>query len=163
MTEPTLRDHTEADLDWLAQAERDMFGAGAWSAALIREDYRWGSNRYRGGVVDGQLVAYAIYGFEGEAFHLLNIAVLPQYRRTGLGRLLFDEFLAEAHRLEAPDAWLEVAVTNDAALALYEAYGFERVRVRRRYYQPGDIDALVMRKSLRPFTPQPPPAPASDV
>lgn len=162
MTEPRLRDLTEADLDWLAQAEQDMFGAGAWSAALIREDYRWGSNRYRGVEIDGALVAYAIYGFEGDAFHLLNIAVLPTHRRAGLGRLLFDEFLEQAQHLGAADAWLEVAVDNEAALAMYEEYGFELVRVRRRYYQPGDIDALVMRKLIRPFAPQPPPAPASE-
>jgi len=161
MTEPTLRDLTEADLDWLARAERDMFGAGAWSEALIRDDYRWGSNRYRGVEVDGELVAYAIYGFEGDAFHLLNLAVLPPHRRAGLGRLLLTEFLVEAQRLGATDVWLEVAINNNAARALYEEYGFEQVRVRRRYYQPGDIDALVMRKVMRPFTPQPPPAPAS--
>lgn len=163
MTEPRLRDLTEADLGWLASAEDDMFGAGAWSEALIREDFRWGSNRYRGVEIDGELVAYAIYGFEGDAFHLLNIAVVPQHRRAGLGKLLFEEFLKEAQRLGAADVWLEVAVDNDAALELYRAYGFEQVRVRRRYYQPGDIDALVMRKVIRPFAPQPPPAPASDV
>lgn len=161
MTEPTLRDLTEADLEWLAQAERDLFGAGAWSAALIREDYRWGSNRYRGIEINGELVAYAIYGFEGDAFHLLNIAVLPAHRRAGLGRLLFDEFLAEAQRLGAADVWLEVAVDNEAARAMYESYGFEQVRMRPRYYQPGDIDAVVMRKIMRPFTPQPPLPPAS--
>jgi ribosomal-protein-alanine N-acetyltransferase len=44
--------------------------------------------------------------------------------------------------------WLEVAVTNSAAIALYREFGFEDVRVRRRYYQPEDIDALVMRARL---------------
>ncbi len=162
MTEPRLRDLTEADLDWLAEAEQHMFGAAAWSPALIREDYRWGSNRYRGVEIEGELVAYAVYGFEGDAFHLLNIAVVPEHRRAGLGRLLFEEFLEEARRLGAADVWLEVAVDNDAARAMYETYGFEQVRVRRRYYQPGDIDALVMRQVIRPFAPQTPPAPDSD-
>lgn len=159
MTTPQLRDLTDADLETLARAEERIFGAAAWSLALIREDYRWGSNRYRGVEIDGELAAYAVYGFEGDAFHLLNVAVLPEYRRRGLARLLIDEFLAEAHRLGAADVWLEVAVTNDAARALYEAYGFEQVRVRRRYYQPGDIDALVLRKTMRPYAP---PGPASD-
>ena len=57
-------------------------------------------------------------------------------------------------RHDAPDAWLEVAVTNEEALGLYSSLGFETVRTRRKYYQPGGIDALVMRKHLRPYAPE---------
>lgn len=153
MTEPVLRDLTADDLDWMAEAEREMFGPAAWSPALIAEDYRYGTNRYRGVQVDGDWVAYAVYGFEGDAFHLMNIAVVPAWRRRGLARLLLEEVLAEARRFRAPDVWLEVAVTNDGARALYESYGFEPVRVRAKYYQPGDIDGLVMRLTLRPYAP----------
>ena len=60
-----------------------------------------------------------------------------------------DDFLAAARTVGAPEAWLEVAVDNEAARALYEAYGFELVRVRRKYYQPGGIDAVVMRREMR--------------
>ena len=144
-----LRDLTEADLEWVAQQEREIFGAAAWSPTLIREDFRYGFHRYRGAEVDGALAAYAIYGYDGDAFHLMNLAVMPGVRRTGVGRALMDDFLAEASREGAPDVWLEVAVDNAAALALYRAYGFEDVRVRKRYYQPGDIDAVVMKRELR--------------
>jgi len=153
MTDIRLQDFTEADLDWIADAEVTIFGPSAWSRALIREDYRWGHNRYRGVQVDGQWGAYAIYGFDGDAFHLFNLAVVPTMRRQGLARLLLDEVIAEATRLAASEVWLEVAVNNDAALALYRAYGFEPVRVRRKYYQPGDIDALVMRRVVHPYEP----------
>jgi ribosomal-protein-alanine N-acetyltransferase len=43
---------------------------------------------------------------------------------------------------------LEVRADNGAARALYEAVGFTVLRVRPRYYQPGDVDALVMRLDL---------------
>ena len=148
-----LRDLTAEDLPWMAQAEREMFGAGAWSPELIDHDFRYGYNRYRGIEVGGELAGYAVYGYEGDAFHLMNVAVLPAFRRRGLARMVMDEFLAEAERLKAPDAWLEVAVPNEGARALYDSYGFETVRVRRKYYQPGDVDALVMRLMLRPFAP----------
>ena len=153
MTGVNVRDLGESDLVWVAAQERHIFGAAAWSEALVREDWRYGTNRYRGIEVDGALAGYAIYGFEGEAFHLMNLAVLPSRRREGLARVLVDEFLAEAQRLHAPDAWLEVAVDNDAARSLYDDYGFELVRVRRKYYQPGDIDGLVMRLELRGYVP----------
>lgn len=154
MTEPLLRDLVETDLPWMAGAERDIFGNSAWSESLIREDWRYGQGRYRGVEVDGELVGYSVYGFDGDAFHLMNLAVIEDFRGRGLARVLVDDFLAEARRLRAPDAWLEVAVDNAAALALYRAYGFELVRVRKKYYQPEGTDALVMRLVLREYTPE---------
>lgn len=150
---PRLRDLGERDLGWLAEQECVIFGPAAWSEGLIREDWRYGTNRYRGIEVDGELSAYAIYGFEGDAFHLMNLAVAPGHRREGLAKVLMDDFLAEARAFGTPDAWLEVAVDNEAARGLYEAYGFQVVRVRRKYYQPGDIDALVMRRELGGYEP----------
>lgn len=148
-----LRDLGERDLAWVAEQEQLIFGSAAWSEGLLREDWRYGTNRYRGVEVDGELSAYAIYGFEGDAFHLMNLAVSPSQRRRGLAKLLMDDFLAEAGAFHAPDAWLEVAVDNGAARGLYEAYGFELVRVRHKYYQPGGVDALVMRRELGGYEP----------
>ena len=153
MTGGTLRDLVEADLSWMAGAEREIFGSSAWSESLIREDWRYGYGRYRGVEVAGELVGYAVYGFEGDAFHLMNLAVLAEHRGKGLAALLVEDFLSEARRLRTPDAWLEVAVDNEAARALYATYGFELVRVRRKYYQPEGIDGLVMRLVLREYTP----------
>jgi ribosomal-protein-alanine N-acetyltransferase len=144
-----LRDLTEADLPWVTSQEVEIFGPAAWSASLIRDDFAFGGKRYRGAVVDGELVAYAIFGYDGDAFHLMNLAVVPGARRLGVARALMDDFLAEARSEGAPDAWLEVSVENEGALALYRDYGFEDVRIRPRYYQPEDVDGLVMRKRLR--------------
>ncbi len=151
----TLRDLSEADLTWVAEREVEIFGPAAWSESLIRDDWAYGGKRYRGAELDGELVGYAVYGFDGDAFNLMNIAVVPRARRAGVGRALMEDFLAEAAAVGAPDAWLEVSVENPAALALYRAHGFEDVRIRPRYYQPEDHDALVMRRRM------PPPRPAS--
>jgi len=156
MTDVRIRDLVEADLPWMAQVERDIFANAAWSVALIREDWRYGTCRYRAVEVDGARAGYAVYGYDGDAFHLMNLAIVPDFRGRGLARALVEEFLEEAARHNAPDAWLEVAVDNEAALALYAALGFETVRTRRKYYQPGGIDALVMRKELRPYVPETP-------
>lgn len=156
MTDVRIRDLVEADLPWMAQVERDLFANAAWSESLIREDWRYGTCRYRAAEVDGSLAGYAVYGYDGDAFHLMNLAIVPDFRGRGLARALVEEFLEEAARHKAPDAWLEVAVDNEAALGLYEALGFEVVRTRRKYYQPGGIDALVMRKELRPYVPETP-------
>src|SRR5690606_14048512 len=148
MLRVSLRDLAEGDLDWVAAQEQEIFGAGAWSPALIREDFRYGNKRYRGAEVDGELVGWAIYGFDGDAFHLMNIAVTAASRGRGVGRALMEDCMAEARSVGASEVWLEVAVTNEAAIALYRAFGFEDVRLRPRYYQPEDVDALVMRRRL---------------
>jgi len=144
----TLRDLDAAELTWVAEQEEAIFGASAWSLALIRDDFAYGGKRYRGAEVDGALVGYAVYGYDGDAFSLMNIAVVPSARRSGVGRALMEDFLAEARAQGAREAWLEVSVENPGALALYRDYGFEDVRIRPRYYQPENHDALVMRRSL---------------
>ena len=150
MTDVTVRDLERSELDWVAEQEKLIFGASAWSLALIRDDFAYGGKRYRGAVVDGALVGYAVYGYDGDAFSLMNIAVVPIARRRGVGRVLMEDFLGEARAEGAREAWLEVSVENPGALALYREFGFEDVRIRPRYYQPEDHDALVMRRSLRP-------------
>ncbi len=154
MTEPDrasavlIRDVAEGDVERIIEIEQEVFGRSAWSPGLVREQFRYGFSRWRG--VDGPdaLAAYAIYGFDGDAFHLMNLVVEPESRGRGVGAALMADFMAEARRLGAAEAWLEVAVTNDAALALYRQFGFEDVRVRSRYYQPEGLDALVMRARL---------------
>lgn len=146
----TIRDLESADLARVAELEREIFGAAAWSEALIRDHFAEGVARYRGIDLDGAVVAYAVSGFDGDAFHLLNVAVAESERGRGLGGALLDDALALGVAAGAGEAWLEVAVTNDAALAMYRARGFKDVRIRPRYYQPEGVDALVMRAALRP-------------
>jgi ribosomal-protein-alanine N-acetyltransferase len=148
-----VRDLTSDDLGWVADQEKAIFGTSAWSPELIATDFASGFRRYRGLDIDGALAGYAVYGFDGDAFHLMNIAVASDARGEGRSHLLMEDFLAEARRLGVSEAWLEVAVTNGAALALYRSHGFEDVRVRRRYYQPEGIDALVMRLRVSPASP----------
>lgn len=81
----------------------------------------------------------------GEA-EILTIAVLPPWRRAGLGATLLDAALAASAAAGAEAMFLEAAADNVAALALYEKRGFSRVGLRKAYY--GDKDAVVMRRDL---------------
>ncbi|MBN2176916.1 MAG: GNAT family N-acetyltransferase [Demequinaceae bacterium] len=144
----SIRDLGEADLDWLAEKEAEIFGAAAWSPAQIDQDFHSGLRRYRGIEESGVLLGYSVCGFDGDSFHLLNLAVVPGARRRGCARKLVDDFLDEARRLGVREVSLEVAVTNAAAIALYRGYGFAVVRTRPRYYQPEDVDGLVMGLAL---------------
>jgi ribosomal-protein-alanine N-acetyltransferase len=92
---------------------------------------------------DGFLLGRAAAG-EAE---LLTLAVAATARRRGMGRRLVLAFLAESARRGAMSAFLEVAATNAAAIALYRATGFAEAGRRRAYYRGPDgdrIDAVVM-------------------
>jgi len=75
--------------------------------------------------------------------HITNVAVAPEARRQGAGRALVEESLRLGLENGLKAFTLEVRVSNEAALALYESFGFTRAGVRKRYYGDGE-DALIM-------------------
>ena len=92
-----------------------------------------------------RLIGYAgLLAGVGEA-EVLTIAVAPAHEGRGLGAVLLTELMREAARRECDDVVLEVRVDNDRAQRLYRRFGFEGVGIRKGYYQPMNIDALVMR------------------
>lgn len=74
-----------------------------------------------------------------------TIAVAEPSRRAGLGRTLMLALIAEARRRDVVELFLEVRADNPGAQQLYEQLGFEAIAVRPHYYQPADVDAIVMR------------------
>jgi ribosomal-protein-alanine N-acetyltransferase len=82
---------------------------------------------------------------------VLTLGVTPPARRRGVARALLAVALPAARDLGAQVVFLEVAVDNEAAIALYERLGFRRAGLRKAYYDrrpEGFIDALVMRLDL---------------
>lgn len=91
----------------------------------------------------------------GEA-EVLSLGVLPAARRRGTGRALMAAAIQQAMRLGAASLFLEVALDNAAALALYRGLGFRSVGLRPGYYQrsSGAIDAKILRLQLSRRLPQ---------
>jgi ribosomal-protein-alanine N-acetyltransferase len=81
-----------------------------------------------------------------------TIAVLPEARRTGLGRALMGQMIAEARRRGVREVFLEVRADNPGAQRLYQSLSFEGIAVRPRYYMPDGVDAVVMRLQVPPTT-----------
>lgn len=77
-----------------------------------------------------------------------NIAVAREHQGEGLGAVLLTALLTEAGRRHSTEVWLEVRTDNEPAQRLYTRFGFESVGIRRGYYQPGNHDALIMRRTL---------------
>ncbi len=138
------------DIAALAALEREVFADDAWTEATWWSELAARPRRayvvHEGpdGVVDG----YAGVDLGGEVADVMTMAVAPQARGTGVGRRLLDELVTRAEADAAAYLMLEVRADNTPAQKLYTARGFEVLTVRRRYYQPGDVDAHVMRLAL---------------
>jgi ribosomal-protein-alanine N-acetyltransferase len=92
----------------------------------------------------GRIVAYGGTWLMVDEAHITTFAVLPLYRRRGIGGRLLSELMELAVDLGAAVATLEVRLSNDAARKLYGDFGFRPVGVRPRYYSDDGEDALIM-------------------
>ena len=81
-----------------------------------------------------------------DELHINNLAVLPEFRRTGIGSALLTHVLRHGAGLGARRATLEVRQSNESARLLYERFGFSVAAVRRSYYTKPVEDALVLWK-----------------
>lgn len=93
------------------------------------------------------IVGYCVVQVAAGEMHVHNLAIDPNARRSGLGRLLLREALAWGAAVGAGEVFLEVRQSNWAALALYRDAGFEVVSVRRGYYDRPREDALILRRN----------------
>jgi len=88
------------------------------------------------------LTGYLVCSRYAEVWHLMNIAVDPEWRRRGVASELLAEMIARTGE-DAP-LTLEVRTSNAGAIALYERFGFRSAGTRRRYYSDTGEDAVIM-------------------
>ena len=92
-------------------------------------------------------LGYVCRWIVGQEGHILNLAVHPNHRGRGLGRMLVESVIADAMAAGAGSVTLEVRRGNESAIALYRKLGFVEKGVRRNYYAKGE-DAIVMTRVL---------------
>ncbi|MFC8682702.1 ribosomal protein S18-alanine N-acetyltransferase [Microbacterium ureisolvens] len=147
----TIRTATGDDLAAIMSLERASFPTDAWSEAMMREELASPHGWY---VVDeeaGRLLGYA--GLRAVAgardADIQTITITEASRGRGRGRSLLRALLTEASRRQVTDVFLEVRADNPVAQALYVSEGFAEIGRKPRYYQPDDVDAVVMKLDLR--------------
>lgn len=141
MITPTMRPLQASDLPEVLEIERITFPT-PWSEVMFTDEIDAPGRRYLVAVADGTIVAYGgIMIVDGDA-HVMNLAVVPDHRRHGIASRMLLALVDDALGLGASHLTLELRVTNAAARALYDKFGFAPVGLRPAYY--GDEDALVM-------------------
>src|SRR5512144_2025328 len=122
----------EADVAYVAALEAQIHAA-PWTPGNFRDALAAGYCASVG-EREGRIVAYGVLMLAPGEAQLLNLSVVPDARREGLGRALLAQFIDDARRLGAEQMFLEVRVGNAAAIALYESAGFARIARRMAYY-----------------------------
>jgi ribosomal-protein-alanine N-acetyltransferase len=93
---------------------------------------------------------YAGYWYDGDDAELMTIGVGEEYQRQGIANAMLRWLIDDARARGAQRMLLEVRVDNEPALSLYHRLGFTRLGLRRRYYQPENIDAYTMSLDMQP-------------
>ncbi|WP_406093559.1 ribosomal protein S18-alanine N-acetyltransferase [Streptomyces sp. NBC_01013] len=151
-TTAVLREMRWWDIDPVLDLEHELFPDDAWSAGMFWSElaHARGPRATRRYVVaedpvTGRIVGYAGLAAAGDLADVQTIGVTRGHWGGGLGSELLTDLLKHATAFECAEVLLEVRVDNTRAQKLYERFGFEPIGFRRGYYQPGNIDALVMR------------------
>ena len=143
------------DVEHVQALDAELFGPTAWTPAMFWSELAAGPSRWYAvaETAEGVLAGYAGLLVNGNEADVQTIGVDPSLQGQGLGTRLVRALTAEAVRRGATSLLLEVRADNEPAIRLYTREGFERISLRRRYYQPGDIDALIMRRRPLPTEP----------
>ncbi len=142
-----LQPMSSADLDEVMAIELAVY-THPWSRANFVDALNQGYDAWVVRTAHGQLLGYYVHMAVVDESHLLTIAVHAQVQRQGLGRYLLTQMLQRARAMAMTSVLLEVRASNQRALALYAAFGFEQIGRRKGYYQltPTEReDALVLR------------------
>ncbi len=147
---PRLREMRWWDIDPVLELEKDLFPEDAWSRGMFWSElaHARGSGatrRYLVAEEGDRIVGYAGLAVSADLGDIQTIAVARHLQGTGLGGRLLTELLRAATAFECAEVMLECRVDNLPAQKLYERFGFVPIGFRRGYYQPGNVDALVMR------------------
>ena len=122
--------------------EGGFFGVASRVRRLFNRDRFFGNEVPASG--REYVAGFAGFWFMADEAHLASIAVREEYRRQGIGELLFISIIDLATELDANIITLEVRASNTAALSLYSKYGFIQVGLRRGYYTDDREDAVLM-------------------
>lgn len=143
----SLRPATAEDVGPIMDLERTSFPTDAWSEPMMRAELASPHGCYFVDVEAGRLVGYGgVRAVSGAAdADIQTIAIAAGARGRGRGRALLRALLHTARARGAREVFLEVRADNPTASALYASEGFIEIARRPRYYQPDDVDAVVMK------------------
>jgi len=151
---PEIRRLTYADLPQVIAIERRAFTT-PWSLAMFVLELSKPNGICLAALRGDRLVGYLVCSRYDTIWHVMNVAVDDRLRRQGIATRLLDH-LFEAADTPGEQYTLEVRMSNDVAIAMYERFGFRGAGRRRGYYHDNREDALIMWRTSKAKAMSPP-------
>ena len=146
-----LREMRKADMPRIMALEKELFPEDAWTPDMFAGEFAQPASRrlYLVAEQGDALIGSAGMMFSGGSqADVVTLAVDPAHWGQGTGTALLCALVEEAGRRGYTEVLLEVRKDNPRARRLYLRHGFTEIGIRRGYYQPSGMDAVVMRKEL---------------
>lgn len=142
-----LRNWKYEDILKISQMEKECFPLEPWNFKMLASSFE--SDSFTGVVAEdgGDIIGYGGITVAADSADIENVAVAEPFRCCGAGTAIIEELLKIARARGVKKVFLEVRVSNSAAMGLYLKSGFKGVYARTRYYSDGE-DCLVMAKEL---------------
>ncbi len=133
------------DILRISEMEQECFPQEPWSYKMLVSSFQ--TESFFGLVAEdgGEIAGYGGITIAADSADVDNIAVAEQYRRGGVGTAILNGLCNLAASKGAKEIFLEVRVSNSAAMSMYLKCGFKGAYARTRYYSDGE-DCLVMKK-----------------
>jgi len=118
-----------------------------WSIYILKNDFENENSKYIVAKIDNEIVGFAGIKIIIDEADIMNIAVRIDKRKLGIGSVLLENLIELASNLKCASITLEVNENNLPAIRLYEKFNFQKIGLRKKYYNNTD-NAIIMRKDL---------------
>ena len=140
-----IRPMTIKDIDSVIEIEKESYGKHHWSRESFFNELSSDLAFYFCALDENNNILGYIGSWQiMEEAHITTISVKPEYRRRKIGEALFHYAVENCYENGIKYITLEVRVSNDKAIKLYEKYGLKSLGTRKNYYQDNNEDALIM-------------------
>jgi len=144
--EITVRKMDLSDIPYVYNEELKIFGKSLGEKTLYNEIMYNDMSRYFIALVDNRRAGYVGSWLTIPNAEILNLFVSEEFRGLGIGALLMDEVIMVCNDNEIENLTLEVRVSNEYAITLYENLGFSKAAIRKKYYENGENAILMVLK-----------------
>jgi [ribosomal protein S18]-alanine N-acetyltransferase len=121
-----------------------------WSRSMFASELAKSSSICLGAYEGTRLVGYVVNSRYVDAWHVMNVAVDPDFQHRGIATRLLERLFEVTRDDQRRGYTLEVRISNEEAIGLYEKLGFVRQGIRRSYYTDNREDALIMWRDPEP-------------